>query len=187
RSPIADRRQLMDVGAAGPWAGFVVAILFLVVGLARSQPSSVPGESSFVVLVLGSPWPLGDSLVTLAARGWLFGSATVLMHPLAPDCPQPAFVGVGNGSLVRRDVHSGTVSYIGVGPQSRVSFGQPIRMTCHPCFGSGSVWVVAGPFRDEHGGAGAGRVTREGTRSQPIVPAGRRRSASSGTPIGHAS
>ncbi len=40
RSPIVDRRQLLDVGAAGPWAGFVVSIIALAYGLAHSTPIS---------------------------------------------------------------------------------------------------------------------------------------------------
>ena len=82
RSPIADRRQLMDVGAAGPWAGFVVAMIFLVVGLARSQPAfgSDPG---FVVPLFGVPHRLGDSLLTMELRQWFFGNMSVTPHPLA--------------------------------------------------------------------------------------------------------
>ncbi len=82
RSPIADRRQLMDVGAAGPWAGLVIALMFLVVGLMRSH--AVQGfDAPFVVLYQGGPILLGDSLLTWAARHWIVGPETVHLHPLA--------------------------------------------------------------------------------------------------------
>lgn len=83
RSPIADRRQLMDVGAAGPWAGFVLAVVLLLFGLSRSHLAAVPVDSPFVVFFQGSPVHWGDSLITYAARHWLLGDGTVVMHPLA--------------------------------------------------------------------------------------------------------
>jgi Zn-dependent protease len=83
RSPVADRRQLLDVGAAGPWAGFVVAMLFLLVGLRQSQVYPGGGDWPFVVAILGMEQPLGDSLLTWAARTWLLGDGTVGLHPLA--------------------------------------------------------------------------------------------------------
>ena len=84
RSPIADRRQLMDVGAAGPWAGFVVAMVFLVVGLMRSDMMPAPpGQYPFVVFFDGRVVNLGDSVVTYLARHWLLGDGTVQLHPLA--------------------------------------------------------------------------------------------------------
>ena len=47
RSRFPDRRALFDVGAAGPWAGFVVALIATVVGLARSTvlPSAPEGRA----------------------------------------------------------------------------------------------------------------------------------------------
>jgi membrane-associated protease RseP (regulator of RpoE activity) len=84
RSPVADRRQLMDVGAAGPWAGFIVALFFLVFGLLHSQPTTDPGGFSAFIPALGlDQRGLGDSLVTLGLRHWFFGDAPVLLHPLA--------------------------------------------------------------------------------------------------------
>ena len=84
RSPIADRRQLMDVGAAGPWAGFVVAVLFLGIGLTRSHVFPAPPDRwPFIVFFQGTAIPLGDSIVTYLARHWLVGEGTVQLHPLA--------------------------------------------------------------------------------------------------------
>ena len=64
-------------------AVIVVALAFLLVGLGRSRIAPFPGESPFVVFFLGSAVPMGDSLVTMAARQWLLGCGTVIMHPLA--------------------------------------------------------------------------------------------------------
>ncbi|UCG88987.1 MAG: site-2 protease family protein [Gemmatimonadota bacterium] len=83
RSPVVDRRQLLDVGAAGPWVGFMVAAVFLAVGLQRSEIVSEVGAQP-ILIDLGSIrlW-LGDSLVTWGARSWILGDGTVQLHPLA--------------------------------------------------------------------------------------------------------
>jgi membrane-associated protease RseP (regulator of RpoE activity) len=84
RSPVADRRQLMDVGAAGPWAGFVVAMLFLVVGLQGSEllPAS-HGDAGLIIFFKGTAVPLGDSIITYFSRQWLVGDGTVQLNALA--------------------------------------------------------------------------------------------------------
>ena len=84
RSPIVDRRQLMDIGAAGPWAGFVVALLMLVVGLNRSGVAP-PGAytAPMVVQTANGILFLGDSLLTLGLRNLLVGDGTVILHQLA--------------------------------------------------------------------------------------------------------
>lgn len=79
RTPIADRDALLDVGAAGPLAGLVVAIPLLVIGLARSELGPIePGG------VLE-----GNSLFYLFAKYAVFqrvlpdGSTDVQLHPMA--------------------------------------------------------------------------------------------------------
>ena len=42
RAPLTDRRALFDIGVAGPIAGFVVAVIALVVGLRLSTVVSAP-------------------------------------------------------------------------------------------------------------------------------------------------
>src|SRR4030095_936100 len=51
-----DRRALFDVGAAGPWAGMLVAVPALLIGLGLSevQPGAASGEGGLF---------LGDSLL----------------------------------------------------------------------------------------------------------------------------
>jgi membrane-associated protease RseP (regulator of RpoE activity) len=83
RSPIADRRQLIDVGAAGPWAGLVVALTVLAIGLMRSSPTDLIGPSKQVVMIAGSPYFLGDSILTELARQVFAGGRAVTLDPLA--------------------------------------------------------------------------------------------------------
>jgi membrane-associated protease RseP (regulator of RpoE activity) len=77
RSRFPDRRALFDVGAAGPWAGFVVALVATVVGLTRSQVLPVRPEAHVL--------ELGDSLLTaLLTRLVLHADpATVVLDPIA--------------------------------------------------------------------------------------------------------
>ncbi len=50
KSPFKTRRDLLDVGAAGPIAGFVVAVVVIIIGLSHSQiVEETPGEG----LILG--------------------------------------------------------------------------------------------------------------------------------------
>jgi hypothetical protein len=84
RSPVLDRRQLLDVGVAGPWAGFVVSLVVLAVGLKLSRPVDSIGDlAPQLVVVQGNALYLGDSLLMWAARHLLVGDGTVLLHPLA--------------------------------------------------------------------------------------------------------
>lgn len=84
RSPVADRQQLLDVGAAGPWAGFLVALVMLAVGFLLSQPVPALGAASPQLIVVGgTPVYLGDSLTMALARRLFTGGGVVLLHPLA--------------------------------------------------------------------------------------------------------
>jgi len=84
RSPIVDRRQLMDVGAAGPWAGLVVAMICLVAGLLNSPsfPSLSEGGAQFI-LIGDARFYLGDSAMILFTRSLVGADGTILLHPLA--------------------------------------------------------------------------------------------------------
>ena len=77
RSRFPDRRALFDIGAAGPWAGFVVALVATVVGLAHSTVLAEPPRWHGV--------ECGDSLLTaFLTRAVLHvDSATVVLHPVA--------------------------------------------------------------------------------------------------------
>jgi Zn-dependent protease len=86
RTIVSDRRQLLDVGVAGPIAGFVVALPVLVIGLSLSRAVAPDGAAQgLVVYFSGLPQiPLGDSLLTFALRRLLFGAAPVVsVDPMA--------------------------------------------------------------------------------------------------------
>jgi hypothetical protein len=88
RSPVLDRRQLLDVGAAGPLAGFVATLAVLVWGYVTSEPME-PGYQpvpTFVTLA-GERVALGDSLLTWTVRTLLQPEAASLQLSL------PAFAG----------------------------------------------------------------------------------------------
>jgi membrane-associated protease RseP (regulator of RpoE activity) len=76
RSRFPDRRALFDIGAAGPWAGFVVALVATVIGLRLSTVLPAPPESHVL--------ELGDSLLTAFLTKALLNAdpATVILHPV---------------------------------------------------------------------------------------------------------
>jgi membrane-associated protease RseP (regulator of RpoE activity) len=65
REPVRDRRQLFDIGVAGPLAGLALAVPTFLVGLATSQFSAAPPGPNDI--------GLGDSLFTLGAQFLVFG------------------------------------------------------------------------------------------------------------------
>ncbi len=77
RSRFPDRQALFDVGAAGPWAGFVVALVATVVGLRLSTVLPQPPD--------GHALELGDSLLTALLTRVVLNAdpATVVLHPVA--------------------------------------------------------------------------------------------------------
>lgn len=85
RTVLSDRRQLLDVGAAGPFAGFAVALPVLAVGLARSEPlPAAVGLQGMVIWFGAIPAELGDSLLTLLLRWMLAGGGhAIALDPLA--------------------------------------------------------------------------------------------------------
>jgi membrane-associated protease RseP (regulator of RpoE activity) len=73
------RREMFDIGAAGPWAGFVVAVIATAIGLTRSQVT--PLDTSQGGLFLGNSmlfW--GVSRVMLGVDP---NSVNVNVHPIA--------------------------------------------------------------------------------------------------------
>jgi membrane-associated protease RseP (regulator of RpoE activity) len=80
RSVPPDRRALFDIGAAGPWGGFLVAVPALVFGLQLSEIIPTP-ESEMAGLFLG------DSILMRALQTWVLGidlnQVTVSLHPIA--------------------------------------------------------------------------------------------------------
>ena len=83
RTILNDRRQLLDIGAAGPIAGFVVALPVLWFGLAHSQV--VPAEPGVTGMQVSLGWGmvLGDSAVTLLLRHFTHTGGAIALHPMA--------------------------------------------------------------------------------------------------------
>jgi membrane-associated protease RseP (regulator of RpoE activity) len=79
KSPPPSRRALFDVGAAGPWAGLVVAIPAVLVGLRLSEVRPLGMHEGGL--------ELGDSILfsflTRLALGTTPDDVTILLHPIA--------------------------------------------------------------------------------------------------------
>ena len=79
RSPIMDKRALLDIGATGPLAGFITSIVVTVIGLNFSTLITIPEEKE--VLGLGSS--LIFSLLSYFVIGPVPEGQDILLHPIA--------------------------------------------------------------------------------------------------------
>ena len=78
RSPIMDRRILLDVGAAGPLAGLCVTVPVLLVGLTLSEVKYETVEAGFN---LGSSMLF--SIMNWIIHGNMPDNANIILHPVA--------------------------------------------------------------------------------------------------------
>ncbi len=79
RTPLANKRELFDVGAAGPLTGFVVTIPFLIGGVLLSRPEAPEMHSGDVVYGL----PLLLEWTIRALRPELLSLPAFDLHPVA--------------------------------------------------------------------------------------------------------
>ncbi|MBX3342933.1 MAG: site-2 protease family protein [Nitrospira sp.] len=77
RAPLTDRRALFDIGVAGPIAGFVVAVIALVIGLRLSTVVPIQGNYG---MHLGEPLLL--QFASWVVIGPLAPTADVILHPV---------------------------------------------------------------------------------------------------------
>ena len=77
RSPVRDRRMLLDVGAAGPLVGVAVSVPFLILGLQSSEVKLVQGEGG---MMLGSSLLL--SLMSWLVVGPIPTGYDIVIHPV---------------------------------------------------------------------------------------------------------
>ena len=77
RSPVRDRRMLLDVGATGPLVGVAVSIPFIIFGFQLSEVRMVQGQMG---LTLGSSLLL--SLISWLVVGPLPAGYDVVIHPV---------------------------------------------------------------------------------------------------------
>jgi len=80
KQPITTRTQLMDIGAWGPIAGFIVTLPTLVAGLAMSQVREFPNEGP---LVYFSEPILFKFLARVVFFPGLTGTEDIMLHPVA--------------------------------------------------------------------------------------------------------
>jgi membrane-associated protease RseP (regulator of RpoE activity) len=80
RSPILDKRALVDVGCSGPLAGILVAVPVLVIGLLMSPVKEMPAGANGGIQ-LGEP--LLFKLICWLTLGPLGPDDQVIMHPVA--------------------------------------------------------------------------------------------------------
>jgi membrane-associated protease RseP (regulator of RpoE activity) len=78
KSPIPDRRTLLDIGAAGLLAGMLVAVPVLVIGLTLSRVVPYTGESG---MRLGSC--ILFTFLNWIIHGSLPGHSSLILHPIA--------------------------------------------------------------------------------------------------------
>ena len=79
RSPMPNRRVLLDVGASGPLAGFAVAVPAVIIGIYNSRvlpPMDIQGG-----IILGEP--LLFSFLAKLVLGVSGADYTILLHPIA--------------------------------------------------------------------------------------------------------
>jgi membrane-associated protease RseP (regulator of RpoE activity) len=81
RQPIPGKRELFDIGIAGPIAGFVIAVPLLFMGMYLSRVVELPRNFE------GDLFWLGEPLLFKAAAWLTFGTVadgyTITMHPVA--------------------------------------------------------------------------------------------------------
>jgi len=86
RAPIRGKRQLFDIGIAGPLAGFAALLPFLFYGLAHSRPAALstvasPANTKLILLLPGKC--LAFELVTRLFHGPLPAGTVLDLHPFA--------------------------------------------------------------------------------------------------------
>ena len=81
RQPIPGKRELFDIGVAGPIAGFVVAVPLLFMGMYLSRIDEIPPNYPGELFWLGEP--LLFKLAAWLTFGHVADGFTIAMHPMA--------------------------------------------------------------------------------------------------------
>jgi membrane-associated protease RseP (regulator of RpoE activity) len=79
RSPIQDKKALLDVGCSGPLTGVIISVPLILVGLSLSKVTLTPGGGEG--LILGEP--LLFQLLSWLVFGSLSPEYNVILHPVA--------------------------------------------------------------------------------------------------------
>ncbi|MBF0328380.1 MAG: site-2 protease family protein [Nitrospirae bacterium] len=79
KSPIITRTALIDIGASGPIAGFIISVIASIAGLSMSVVTAIPKTADVIIF--------GDSLLFSFLAWIMFGSlpdhVDILLHPVA--------------------------------------------------------------------------------------------------------
>ena len=137
KEPIRRKRQLLDVGAAGPLAGFFMALPFLLYGVAHPRASTTPLTPGTVLF----DYPL----IVRWAQRWMhvgpYSSATVHEHP--------AFMAAWFGLLVTclnllpiGQLDGGHVLRAAVGKRQPIASGVALALCVLAGITSSAVWLV---------------------------------------------
>ncbi len=138
REPMRDRRVLFDVGATGPWVGFIIAVPILLIGLATS-----------IVVPIGEGAVEGNSITYWLAKVLVFGralpneSVDVLVNQLAWAGWTGLFVTAIN-LIPLGQLDGGHVTYALFGRQIRQLFNPLMALIAFGALFLSSAWVVLG-------------------------------------------
>jgi hypothetical protein len=138
KAPVKNKRALLDVGAAGPLAGFIVAVPIFIFGLATSQLGALPDF----------PFQYeGNSLVYIAAKFAVFGrylpadGVDVYLNQVA----WAAWVGMlvtGLNLIPVGQLDGGHVAYVLFGQKARRAYWPVlIGLTLLVLLGNTYIWV----------------------------------------------
>jgi len=116
RAPFEDRRTLLEIAAAGPLAGFMIAVPLFILGIWLSDVQPLPPAGSYLTL--------GDSLLTRLVGVLRFGRAypadgyDIMLHPIGLG----AWIGLlitAINLIPAGQLDGGHIAYALLGPRAR--------------------------------------------------------------------
>lgn len=133
RAPIRDKKQLFDIGIAGPLAGLAVAIPVLIAGLRWSRPMVPDPQAAYIFM--------GEPLLMQLLEHWLLKLAPeqdLLIHPLGHAAWFGLLATMFN-LLPLGQLDGGHIAYASLGRRSHWL----IRLTYYFCLGAGLLGLLS--------------------------------------------
>jgi membrane-associated protease RseP (regulator of RpoE activity) len=81
KSPIITREALIDIGASGPIAGFIISVIATIVGLQMSRVGPVPRTGGAITFIFGDS--ILFSFLSQIILGATPAGSDILLHPVA--------------------------------------------------------------------------------------------------------